>query len=150
MATFAKSIVINTPVEKVYAYLSDPTTALEYWPTMMDVRNVKDLGDGKKSFDWTLKMAGLKLDGTSETVELVPNEHVTLVSKGGIESSISWIFTPVSSGTELMMRTEYKVPVPVLGRLAENLIIKQNERETDAIMTNIKALLEVTAPVEKA
>jgi hypothetical protein len=37
---------------------------------------------------------------------------------------------------------EYTIPVPVLGKLGEALILKQNEREADQAMANIKAKLE--------
>lgn len=149
MATLVKSIFIQAPVEKVFAYASDPTHTPEYWPSMLDVRNVKDPGNGLKTYEWTYKMAGARFEGTSEVIEFVPNERLVTVSKGGIESKISWIFTPAQGGTEWLSRTEYTVPVPVLGRLAEGLIQKQNEREAETLMANLKALMETPEPMEK-
>jgi len=32
--------------------------------------------------------------------------------------------------------------VPLLGKLAESLIVKQNEQEADALLANLKSLME--------
>ena len=44
-----------------------------------------------------------------------------------------WILT-----TEI----EYSVPVPVLGRLAEALVVKMNEREAELVLANLKSRME--------
>ena len=41
------------------------------------------------------------------------------------------------------VETEYTIPVPVLGKLAEKLVLKRNRRESDMSMENIKERLEV-------
>jgi hypothetical protein len=38
---------------------------------------------------------------------------------------------------------DYTIPVPVLGKLAEQLVLKRNQREADLSMENIKERLEV-------
>jgi hypothetical protein len=37
---------------------------------------------------------------------------------------------------------EYVVPVPLLGRLAEAVIVKVNEHETETLLANLKATME--------
>jgi uncharacterized protein YndB with AHSA1/START domain len=64
-----KSVYINAPVEKVFAYLEDPSNLPEVWPSMVEVRNIKDEADGKKNYEWTYKMAGVNINGFSETLE---------------------------------------------------------------------------------
>jgi len=147
MATLTKSITIDAPVEKVFAYMDDPIRTPEFWPSMIDVRNVKQPAGGNKTFEWTYKMAGMKLDGTTEVVERVPNERLVTSGKGGIESKFTWTFLPEHGGTRLMVHVEYSVPIPVLGKLAESIIIKQNEREADTMLANLKTLMEVSEPV---
>ncbi len=121
---------------------------LKFWPSMVDVRNVKQLGGGFRTYDWTYKMAGMKLDGSSEVTEYVPNERLVTTGKSGIENKFTWTFAPENSGTRLTVYVEYTVPVPVLGKLAESIIIKQNDREADTLLANLKKLLEVTEPVK--
>jgi ligand-binding SRPBCC domain-containing protein len=142
MATLKNSIVIHAPVEKVFAYMDEPTNLLEIWPSMVDIRNVKEIGGGKKTYDWTYKMAGMKLDGSSEVLEYVLNQRTVVAGRGGIESKFVWTYTPVENGTQVTSQVEYKVPVPVLGKLAESIIVKQNEREAETLLANLKARME--------
>ncbi len=37
---------------------------------------------------------------------------------------------------------EYTIPIPVLGKLAEKLVLRRNEREADLAMANIKDKFE--------
>ncbi len=103
---------------------------------------MKQLGGGLKTYDWTYKMAGLKLDGSTEVTEYILNEQLATVGKGGIESKFHWTFVPENNGTRLIVMAEYTVPIPVLGKLAESIILKQNEREADTLLANLKSILE--------
>jgi hypothetical protein len=40
------------------------------------------------------------------------------------------------------MKVDYTIPIPVLGKLAEHLISKQNQRNLESSMENIKHMLE--------
>ena len=42
MATVKSSIVINAPVEKVFEYANKPENLPEIWPSMMEVKNIKN------------------------------------------------------------------------------------------------------------
>jgi len=41
---------------------------------------------------------------------------------------------------------EYSVPLPLLGKLAEAFIIKQNEREAELLLANLRARMEARGP----
>ena len=41
------------------------------------------------------------------------------------------------------MKVEYVFPVPLLGRLAEVFIVKQNEHEAEVMLANLKARMEI-------
>jgi uncharacterized membrane protein len=141
MAKIEKSITINAPVEEVFAYVDDPMSQLEYLPSMVEVKDVTGQGVGAH-YRWTYKMAGLRFEGETTVTEYTPNERMVVHSKGGIISTWSWTFTPQDGGTKINLTVEYTIPVPVLGKLGEALILKQNEREADQAMANIKAKLE--------
>ena len=142
MATIKSSITINAPVEKVFEYGSKPENMPEVWPSMIEVKNIKELPNGGYSYDFVYKMAGIRLTGSSEDTEVVPNERVVSISTGGIESTITWTFEPEGGGTKLTTLAEYKIPVPLLGKIAEAFIVKMNENEVDTIMANLKARME--------
>ena len=141
MAKVEQSITINAPVEKVFSYMSDPMNQLEWLPSITDVRDVTGEGVGKR-FSWTYKMMGMSFKGETEVVEYIPNERSVMKTKGGILSTWNWTYKPEAGGTLLNLVIEYTIPVPVLGKVAEKLILRQNEREAALSMTNLKEILE--------
>ena len=141
MATVKNSIIINAPVEKVFEYLT-PENLPEIWPSLVEVSNVEELPNGGYSWDFVYKMAGMRLTGQSTHIEFVPNERTVSQTTGGIESMITWEYQTVDDGTKVTSTVEYKVPIPVLGKLAESAILKMNENEGKVIFENVKARLE--------
>ena len=142
MTKIAKHIDIDVPVEKVFEFMSDPKNLLEIWPSMVDVENVSELPEGGVTYDWTYKMAGLKFKGTSVTTEIVENKRSVVTNKKGIPSTFVWQYQPHNGGMALDLEIEYKVPTPVLGRLAEKAIVKINENEADIMLANLKVVME--------
>jgi len=142
MATIKKSIQINAPVEKVFEYAEKPEILPEIWPSIVEVKNIKELPNGGYSFDWVYKMAGMRFTGSSEHTEVVPNERTVSLSTGGIDSTITWEYQPVDGGTKFTTTVEYKVPIPLLGKLAESIIVKMNENESNVLLANVKAMME--------
>lgn len=141
MATITRSIHINAPVEQVFAYLDDPTNGPDWMVSMMEVSDVTGSGVGQR-YKWKYKMIGIPFQGESTVTEHVPNEHGLTENKGGIPSTFRWTFTPQQDGTKLDLEVDYTIPVPVLGKMAEKLVLKRNEREADLWMQNLKERLE--------
>jgi uncharacterized protein YndB with AHSA1/START domain len=142
MANVERSIVIQAPVEKVFGFAADPSHLPEFWTSMIEVKDIQPLANGGHRFRWVYQMAGMRFEGTSDDVEYLPNQRMVQKSKGGIDSTITWTFQPEAGGTRVTFLAEYKVPVPLLGRLAEAMIVKVNEHETEALLANLKARME--------
>lgn len=143
MATVERSISIHAPVENVFAYVTNPMTQTEWMPSMVEVTDVIQTKQGVGStFHWRYKMGGMTLEGDNETLEFVPNKRVVARSKGGIDSTWTWEYEPEEDGTRLSVHIEYTIPVPVMGKIAENLLLRQNEKEADLAMANIKTKME--------
>jgi len=136
-----KTIKINAPIEKVFDYMNTPANLPAVWPSMVEVKDVKPLANGGKHFHWKYKMAGMPFEGDSDTVEFVPNQHVVMKNTG-IPSTFDWTYRPANGGTELVMTSEYTIPVPVLGKLAEGVVVRLNEQEAEALLANVKTMLE--------
>ena len=141
MAKLTKSITINAPVEKVFGYVSDSTNLPEIWPSLIEVKDVKHLPDGKTTNRWTYKMAGMRLKGTS-IFEYVENKSIMSKTEGGVKSTQVWTYEPADGGTKATFEVEYNIPIPVLGKLAEAIVVKMNDNEGDAIMANLKSRME--------
>jgi uncharacterized membrane protein len=147
MAKIHKSILIHAPVDKVFHYLIDPRNMPEIWPAMVEIRNVTPIPNGGTKFGWVYQMAGMHFEGESETTELIPNSLYVTHSTKGIESTFRWEFESVKNGTQINLETEYKIPIPLLGKLAEAVILKQNEHEAETTLKNLKDRMEIEMPM---
>lgn len=142
MVTIERSVLVEAPPEKVYEYLDDPAHLPEIWPSMVEVSDVADLPNGGHSYHWVYKMAGVRFEGESETVEIEPEKHYIQKNTGQIPSSFDWTFIAENGSTRLKMKTEYEVPETLLGTLAKPFILKLNEREADSFLGNLKDRVE--------
>ena len=142
MAKLTKSIHVKAPVEDVYNFLYEPENQVEIWPSLIEIKNVQKLPNGGNKYTWVYKMAGMRFEGKGEDIEVIPYKRLTSKNEGGIDSTVSWLFEAQNDGTLVTAETEYKVPIPLLGKLAENIIVKQNEREAEVILANLKAHME--------
>jgi len=142
MAKSEKTITINAPVEKVFSYIESGINLPEIWPSLVEVTDVKRLPNGGHSDRFVYKMAGIRLEGTSEDIEYIPNQRIVTKTTGGAESTQTWMFQPETGGTKVTFKVEYTIPIPVLGKLAEAVIVKMNDREGGLILENLKARME--------
>ena len=136
-----RSFAINAPVEKVFAYISNPVKQVEWLPSVVDVRDISGEGVGQR-FNWTYKMMGMPFKGEAEYTEYIPNEWLVYKTQRGIRSTWTWKFKSTGNATLVNVVIEYHVPVPLFGKIGERLISQQNEREADLATANIKERLE--------
>lgn len=143
MAKTEKTITINAPVEKIFNYIQEPTNLPEIWPSLVEITDVQQLSNGGHSNRFVYKMAGVRLKGTSQDIEYIPNQRIVSKTGGVAESTQTWLFKPEGEKTEVTFKVDYTIPVPVLGKLAEAIIVKMNEHEGDTIMANLKDRMEI-------
>jgi len=139
LARVEKEVIVNAPVEKVFSYISEPNNLLEFWPSLVEIKDVQSLPNGGYSARWVYKMAGMRFDGTGEYTQVIPNHWIIIETKGGVSSTITWTFRSVQDGTRVNLTVEYRVPIPLLGKLAEAIIVMMNEQEGDLMMANLRA-----------
>ena len=142
MTTIERSIVIEAPPKQVFTYLEEPLHLLEIWPSMVEIKDVKPLPKGGHSYHWVYKMAGMRFEGDTETVEFEPDRHFLSKSTGQIPATFDYRFTPEDGATKVEVKTEYEIPKMLLGKLAEPFILKLNEREADTFLANLKDRVE--------
>ena len=141
MAKVERSININAPVKKVFAYITDPANRMEWLPSTTNIRDITGLGVGQR-WGYTYKMAGISLKGENVVTEFTSDQWYAHKSTGGVVSTWTYTFNPEAGGTRLSLVVEYNIPVPVLGKMAERLVLQRNEREADFAMATIKERLE--------
>jgi carbon monoxide dehydrogenase subunit G len=143
MAKVTRSIVINASPDKVFEYMAEPSNLPEVWPSLIETKDVQRSPEGLAvSWGWKYKMAGMHFEGKSEMIEHVAGEHTVSKTEGGIASTITWKYHPEEGGTRVIFDADYTVPVPLLGKLAEAFVVKQNEKEAETILENLKARME--------
>jgi len=143
MSKIEKSITIDAPVKKVFEYTSNAEMMPEWLPGMVEVKDINRTEEGVGSnYKWIYKMAGMRFDGETTTEEYVPEKKMVARSKGGVNSLWTWSFEPYNNGTKIDLVIDYTIPIPVLGKIAEAIILKQNIREADLALANIKAKME--------
>jgi uncharacterized membrane protein len=144
MTQIMRDILIKAKPDKVFDLLAEPNNLPEIWPNVLEVRHIKkSKNNNGYDFDWTYKMAGVRLDGKCETIEFDQYKRIILRGIKGLDSAISWKFTP-SGGkeTRLVLDIDYEIPASVLGKLSEQLIVEENEHEIDAMLENVKSRVE--------
>ena len=143
MPKIERSVTINAPVKKIFDYIADPKLQVEWLPGMIEVKDIKQTEECVGStYKFSYKVAGMRFEGEDIVEEYIPNKKMVTRSKGGIESSWTWNFEPYNDKTKVEVIVEYKVPIPVLGKIAEALVLKQNQREADHALANIKDKME--------
>lgn len=142
MTTIERSIVIDAPVEQVFEYMTDPAHLPEIWPSLVEVKDVKPLPNGGHSWHWLYKMAGLRFEGDSETIELEPEKHLVSKATGQLPAKFDYRFEAEDGRTRIQVKTEYEIPEGVLAKFARPFILKLNEREADVFLANLKDRLE--------
>ena len=143
MPKIERSITINAPVSEVFEYIADPKLTPEWLPGMIETKDIKQTENGIGStHNWLYKMSGMTFEGKNITDEFEKDKKIVIRSEGNIKTLWNWNFTPQDNTTRLDLSVEYTVPMPVLGKLAEKVVLKQNEREADLALSNIKAKME--------
>ena len=143
MVTVEREIRIDAPPEKVFAYLEDPRHLPEFWPSMVEVKDITELPKGGHRFVWLYKMAGMPFEGETETIEFKAYEHFVHKITGEFPVVFDWTFRPDNGATIVTVKAEYEIPQTVLGKFKEPFIRKLNEREADIFAANLKDFFEL-------
>ena len=142
MRRIHRTIDIKAPVPRVWEFLQQPNNLPGVWPHLVSVSNIVPRDGGANDFDWVFKMGGVHFDGHASVEQARPGEYVRFRNEGGIPSTFVWNYQATTGGTRLTVDVEYTIPTPVIGKLAEALVAKSNERDLDALLQNTKERLE--------
>jgi uncharacterized membrane protein len=138
-----RQLTVRAPVEKVFAFLSDPHNLPEIWPNVLEVKNIKRDTSGGYNFDWAYKMSGVRLEGKVETAEIMRNQRLVFKSAKGFECIFRWKFMPESQLTNLTLELDYTIPPSVLKHAKEDVVTQLNEHEIEALIENVRTKLEL-------
>jgi uncharacterized membrane protein len=144
MQTITREIRVNAPVSVVFEFLVDPHHLPEVWPNIVEVNNVKKSKNTEGfNFNWDYKMSGMQFEGKCETIEHHPYERLAIKSSKGLDSTITWTLRPAGQEAYVSLQFEYQIPSSLLKRMKEEIVIRENQHEVDAMLQNIKTRLEL-------
>jgi len=125
----------------VFVFVDSPSELPTWLPNMVEVRKVIGAGVGQQ-YEYTYKMAGLLLRGQSVVVEHQRNKRGLHQIIGTFTAFWEYSVAPHEDGTVLSLGAEYKVPIPIVGKLAERVAVEQNARALGLALINAKEMVE--------
>jgi hypothetical protein len=142
MIRIEHSVVINRPLEEVFAVVGNPeydprwsSTIVDAWPT-----SPGPLGVGA-TFQHVGEFMGRQLELPVEVTEYVPNRSVVIMPLAGPIQFASWrVVEPVPGGTHVIIGIEGQIAG--VSRFAEPLIAGAARRQLNADLMNLKYMLE--------
>ena len=145
MAKIEISLVINRPVEEVFAFVSNAENLPRWRATTLEVTKTSPgpVGVGS-AFKGRFSFLGRQFDGNFEITAHEPNRiYAGKILAGPFPLETRYTLEPIDSGTKLIF-----VAVGEPGgffKLAEPLVVNLAKRQYEADLHNLKELMEAHA-----
>lgn len=135
------SIVIDAPVQEVFAYMDEEGNALEWNSALKEIKDLTGTGVGA-TYKWTYEMAGRLFHGDGIVVDYVPNQREVLKSTGDIDATWTFIYVPEDGKTKVIILVEYSARVPSFASMARKSLAKKNQQGLDEALIKLKSIME--------
>jgi uncharacterized membrane protein len=143
-----QAVLINAPVEQVFAYLDKPKNSLALIPSLIEVTEVIPLANGGHRLRFVaLGRGGKRCDWESEQTERVPNQLVVVrAHTEGIRTIASRRFEQTATGTRMATELEYRIEVPwpqkVLTPVIEFQMRRPMRKQLRSLLSVVKGRIE--------
>ena len=136
-----RTVVIDRPIEEVFAYVTDQTNTPNWQAGLVEVQRTTPgpIGVGTKH-RFVRKFMGRRMEADNEYVAYEPGRLVTFRTTSGPPLVASYLFDAEANGTRLTSRVELEGQG--LFGLMEPVIGAGLRREMKAALPALKALLE--------
>ena len=142
MPTVENEVVINAPVHQIYDYVSKTSNLMQVWPSLLEITHETLLPNGGYSYRWKYKMAGIRLSGIGECIQLVPDALLISKNIGDLESIVTFKFQSYNNRTRVSLTFLYKLPGILSNQLTENIVLRMNSKEAVLILDNLRIMFE--------
>lgn len=143
MIEIEKSVVINRPIQEVFAYVTDVENEPQWISEVLEVRKTSDgpMGVGS-TYDNVVHFLGRRIVDPHEIVQFEPNRRFAFKSHSGqISFEGTYHFEPAGDdATRLSFVAAGETGT--LFRLAEPIVNRMINRQWEANVANLKELLE--------
>lgn len=150
MPTFEHTVEIAAPVERVFAFDSNPKNWSRTMASLRDLEIVEETDDGAR-MRATYKLLGITLDTEMELTVVEPNEHIAVtVESSGMKGEVHNYFSETDAGTEIVHRADYEFGESLRDRLLEPVATRYNNRQFKNHLQNTKDIVEAEVVAETA
>ena len=141
MFTVEESIVINRPIEQVFAYVTNPNNITKWRPDVLAINGAGGSVVAGDKFDELVKFMGRKTF-TMQVVEYQPNQRevIQAVSGPGVKPTQTFQFESRDGGTQLSITAH--VRTYGLFRLIEPMMPAMFSKTWSQYLINLKHILE--------
>ncbi len=148
MLRFDKSVVIDAPVERVFAYLVDPVHAPEYAPGADEVKDIQRLPDGRYTYTEVDKILGIPVESKCEQTEVIPNERIVERDQGGgMDGTMTERFERLPDGkTRVSVVSEGTLHGGPFAKFGEAFLKRYMDHGITMAMEAAKAHIEASVP----
>jgi uncharacterized membrane protein len=146
MPHLKRSILIQAPVERVYALARDPKRWTTWYLGLGPPEKLIGAGEVGTIVKYSYLMLGIHFPVTMRVLEdRVGPEGAQWkgVIEGPLAGEQTWTYTPQEGGTEVRVDMQYTVPEQVVSAIVDRLIIEHlQERSLDQTLVNLKLMCE--------
>ena len=145
MAKFEINLVINRPIEEVFAFISNPENLLRWRAGTLELARTSSepLSVGS-SFKGRFTFLGRPFDGNLEIILHEPHRRYgTRLTEGPFPLEARYTLEPAGNGTDLTLVIEGE-PGGFF-KLTEPLVVSLAKRSYEADLNNLKEMLEAQA-----
>jgi uncharacterized membrane protein len=145
MVKVENSIVINRPLEEVFAFVSNFENNPKWSTAFLEAQKTSEgpIGVGT-TWRFVQRFLGQRIEGEVELTEYEPNRKFAGKSKSGpIPAEVRQTFEPVEGGTQISFVLEAEAGG--FFKLAEPLVARMAKRQNESDFANLKDLMEAQA-----
>ena len=145
MIRIEHSLVINRPIEDVFAFVSNIEKLSQWAGPVLETKQISEgpVGVGTTSTR-VAQFLGRRLETTHEVTEYEPNRKLSFKSSSGpIPIEERFTFESVEDGTKATFSGE--VEAGGFFKLAEPIVARMLKRQMETDVNNLKELLEAQA-----
>ena len=143
MVRIGHSVVINRPIEEVFAFVSDLDKFSQWALEIVEVKKTSKgpVGVGT-TFSGVVQLLGRRIENTHEVTKYEPNKKLAFkTTSGPVSLEAETIFESVGGGTKVTIVAEAE-PGGFF-RLAEPIFARVARRQYETNLATLKDLLEV-------
>ena len=145
MATFEINLIINRPIEEVFAFISNAENLPRWRAATLEITKISSGAPGVGStFRGRFTFLGRPFEGNLEVIALEPqHRYGTRLTDGPFPLEARYTLERAGSGTHLTLVIEGQ-PGGFF-RLAEPLVVSMAKRSYESDLHNLKEMLEAQA-----